>query len=64
MISRLSLLIEDIDRNGIRGQSRLPPVAAAVPPRFDADQGSCPVTEVVIASLCRSHNRLQDKQRA
>ncbi len=36
-IAEMTLLIDDIDRNGIRGQSRLPPVAAAVPPRMDAE---------------------------
>lgn len=36
-ITEMKLLIDDIDRNGIRGQSRLPPVAAAVPPRMDAE---------------------------
>ena len=36
-ITEMKLLIDDIDRNGSRGQSRLPPVAAAVPPQFDAE---------------------------
>lgn len=36
-ITEMKLLIDDIDRNGIRGQSTLPPVAAAGPPRMDAE---------------------------
>ncbi len=36
-ITEMKLLIDDIDRNGVHGQSRLAPVAAAVPPRMDTE---------------------------
>lgn len=36
-IRQMQLLIDDIDRNGSRGRTKLPPVPAAVPPRMEPE---------------------------